>query len=260
MKKIIRSLISALLWMLLKPLPLALKAKLITRLTDLSAAGTLPGETLRFLFEIENRLYCLETKASIAYGDGVHTADRHLEYHGFVAGNLYAGERVLVIGRSIGYTCNEIAVRAPDIKVLGFDRQADEVSFARGRYRRENLEFLHGDACLALPEGEFDVVTMSNVLEHIEQRVELLKKIEASYRPKRYLFRVPLFERDWRVPLKKELGLDYRLDDSHFIEYTREEFREELRQAGLEITRMEVCWGEIWSVAESADRKGRAQG
>jgi len=61
---------------------------------------------------------------------------------------------------------------------------------------------------------------------------------------------VPLFERDWRVPLKKELGIDYRLDSTHCIEYTQEEYFEELHQAGLKTTNTEFRWGEIWSVVE----------
>jgi len=49
------------------------------------------------------------------------------------------------------------------------------------------------------------------------------------------------------VPLKQELGLDYRLDPTHHIEYTRENFEEEVRQAGLEIAHIEMRWGEIWA-------------
>ena len=63
------------------------------------------------------------------------------------------------------------------------------------------------------------------------------------------IIRVPLFERDWRVPLKREIGVDYRLDSTHFIEYTQEGFLEELREAKLKATHVEVRWGEIWSVA-----------
>jgi hypothetical protein len=36
------------------------------------------------------------------------------------------------------------------------------------------------------------------------------------------------------VPLKKEIGADYRLDQTHYIEYTLEELRQEMDEAGLE--------------------------
>ena len=65
--------------------------------------------------------------------------------------------------------------------------------------------------------------------------------------PKRFLIRVPLFERDWRVPLKKELGVEWRLDLDHKTEYTLESFAEEMRQANLKITYQEVRWSEIWA-------------
>ena len=49
----------------------------------------------------------------------------------------------------------------------------------------------------------------------------------------------------------KELGMDYRLDPSHFIEFTQEEFFEELDKAGLKSETYEIRWGEIWAVAKA---------
>ena len=51
----------------------------------------------------------------------------------------------------------------------------------------------------------------------------------------------------WRVPLKEELGIDYRLDPTHRIEYTVEGFAEEIETAGLKIAYQEIRWGEIWA-------------
>ena len=70
--------------------------------------------------------------------------------------------------------------------------------------------------------------------------------------PSRFLIRVPVFERDWRVPLKRELGVEWRLDPTHETEYTLESFEKEMAAAGLRITYQEVRWGEIW--AEVANR------
>ena len=81
-------------------------------------------------------------------------------------------------------------------------------------------------------------------------RLDFLKNLQQRFNPERFIIRVPTFERDWRVPLKKELGLDYRLDATHFIEYTQESFREELSQAGLEAASLECRWGEIWCVTK----------
>ena len=49
----------------------------------------------------------------------------------------------------------------------------------------------------------------------------------------------------------EELGIDYRLNSGHHIEYTNESFQEELREAGLEVVHLEVRWGEIWCEARS---------
>jgi hypothetical protein len=97
------------------------------------------------------------------------------------------------------------------------------------------------------PEGPFDVVVLSNILEHLPERVHFLKEVLESASVSRMLIRVPLFERDWRVPLKQELGVEWRLDPSHETEYTPESFTEEMGAAGLRIAHQEVRWGEIWA-------------
>ena len=64
------------------------------------------------------------------------------------------------------------------------------------------------------------------------------------------LIRVPLFERDWRIPLRRELGVEYRLDPTHETEYTLESFAAEMHEAGLRVTHQEVRWGEVWAECE----------
>ncbi len=144
----------------------------------------------------------------------------------------------------------DMATQVPSVNVVGIELNEENIKFAREHYQHPNLNFIRGDALKELPNETFDVVTLSNVLEHIEQRVEFLKKILQQIKPKRLIIRVPLFERDWRVPLKRELGMDYRLDSTHCIEYMQEEYFEELRQAGLKATHIEFRWGEIWRVVE----------
>lgn len=83
-------------------------------------------------------------------------------------------------------------------------------------------------------------------MEHIENRKSLLCRIAII--TSKILIRVPCYDRDWRVPLKDELGVDSRLDSTHHIEYTQETFREEIEAAGLTVTHIEIKWGEIWGV------------
>jgi hypothetical protein len=81
----------------------------------------------------------------------------------------------------------------------------------------------------------------------LKDRAQLLKNLQEHTRAKRYLIRVPLFERDWRTALKRELGMEWRLDDTHETEYTWESFNEEMQAAGLKIQNHEIRWGEIWA-------------
>ena len=48
---------------------------------------------------------------------------------------------------------------------------------------------------------------MSNVLEHIEERVPFLKGLVERFSPSSMLLRLPMVNRSWRVALRKELGL-----------------------------------------------------
>ena len=60
-----------------------------------------------------------------------------------------------------------------------------------------------------LPEGHWDVIVLSNILEHIEDRVGLLTDIVRQADPDQFLIRVPHFERDWSMAMRKEVGANY---------------------------------------------------
>jgi hypothetical protein len=63
---------------------------------------------------------------------------------------------------------------------------------------------------------------------------------------KYFLIRVPLFERNWQIPLMRELGIDYFSDIDHKIEHTIVEFKKEMSDSKLIIKEMQTLWGEIW--------------
>lgn len=62
-----------------------------------------------------------------------------------------------------------------------------------------------------------------------------------------------MYDRDWRVPLMEQLGFDYRLDDTHYIEYTFDIFEKEISEANLMIQSYKINWGEIWAKVSSRD-------
>ncbi len=200
---------------------------------------------LVFLFNIHKRLLTLISDRASDYGNGVHPKHRLMQYHLFFTERLTPGEKVLDIGSGRGFLSHEMA-RA-GAQVTGIELSKKNIDISNKLYKNPNLTFIHGDALKDLPSGHFDTAVMSNVLEHIDKRVEFLKRVQALAHPKRWLIRVPCFDRDWIVPMARELGVDSRLDETHFTEFTRESFEREMGEAGLTITHLEVRWGEIWA-------------
>jgi len=212
----------------------------------------LPAATLlRWCCRLDNALYRVTSLASVEYGGGLHVKHRLTQYHAFFVARVNPGERVLDIGCGNGALAADLA-RERGAIVTGIDQDAHAIAAACAAYRGTGLTFVVGDA-RAVAADAFDVVILSNVLEHLDGRVEFLRDVVAAHAARRVLVRVPLFERDWRVPLKRELGIDYRLDPTHRIEYTVEEFRAEMRAAGFTIEEQEIRWGELWAACRRRD-------
>jgi len=209
-----------------------------------------PSDSLKFLLTLNNEIYTLTGQEAMRYGDGIHTKHRHIKYHEFFIRNIHEGETVFDIGCGNGALAHDVVSRFENVSLTGIDMNDSNISFAKQTYSHPRLEFCLGNALTDLPGKSFDVVILSNVLEHLENRVDFLLSMKKVISPKRVLLRVPLFERDWRVPLMKELGIDYRLDKTHFVEYVQEEFEDEIKKAGYSIGEKEFRWGELWCVAK----------
>jgi 2-polyprenyl-3-methyl-5-hydroxy-6-metoxy-1,4-benzoquinol methylase len=141
---------------------------------------------------------------------------------------------------------NSIATRS-QARVTGLDMSAENVAAARQRFSVPGLEFAVGRAPEVLPAGPFDVIVASNVLEHIEHRREFLTRIQQVCTPNRWLIRVPMIDREWQVPLRQELGIRHFCDPTHYVEYTRQSFEQEMAEAGFTVRHLQVNWGEIWA-------------
>ena len=203
---------------------------------------------LSFLLKLDNGLYSIQGECAVRYGKGVHPKHRLIRYHDFFVSRLRAGERVLDLGCGNGELAWDMAERG-GVHVWAIDLDEEKISEAKMRRPHSSIQYIHGDVFDVVPEGNFDVVVLSNILEHIESRVAFLEMLQQISGARRYLIRVPLYERDWRVPLKAELGVDYRLDPTHRIEYTQKESLQELEAAGLKVAEMEILWGEMWAEA-----------
>lgn len=213
-----------------------------------------PKKELTELMKFDNRLYGLQGTVAIRYGEGIHTKHKHMNYHQFFINHIENNKRVLEIGCGYGPLANAIAT-AKNVDYVGIDISKKNIEKAQSRFKRNNLTFIHGDALKADFDEKFDIVVMSNVLEHINDRVKLLQMIKSTINPSKIIIRIPLYERDWRVPLKEELGVEHRLDLTHYTEYTLESYKQEMAEAGMEIEHLEVRWGEIWSVVSQNPQK-----
>lgn len=214
-----------------------------------SGVSRLPAEDgLRRLFAIVDDLQLRIDALAIELDGGVHAKHRLIGYHEFFVERVQPGERVLDVGCGKGELAFDLATRVGAF-VTGIDRSRASIDFARIHYANEKLEFIEADALLWLPEGVYDAVVLSNVLEHIAPRVELLRRLIATTGATRLLIRVPSRERDWTVPLRRELGISHFSDPTHETEYTVDQLRAELDEAGLRLDELVQRWGELWAVA-----------
>jgi 2-polyprenyl-3-methyl-5-hydroxy-6-metoxy-1,4-benzoquinol methylase len=226
-------------------------ARLALRAWALGVAQREPASALRELIRAYDDLYRRIDHTAIAYDGGVHAKHRLMAYHDFFVDHVRPGERVLDVGCGKAELAYDLVKRA-GAHVTGIDVDREYLRFAKARFADPRLELVEADATAAFPAGPFDVVVLSNVLEHIERRTELLDRIVAEASPDRILIRVPMSDRDWLVPLRAELGLPHFLDPTHEVEYTEETFAAELHAAGMRADDITIRWGEIWAVARVA--------
>jgi SAM-dependent methyltransferase len=231
---------------LVRLLPARVVQSLATLLVQARAESLPHDEALRLLFGVDAALYPAQGDQAVAYGGGTHTKHRHMRYHDFFVDRIGAGDRVLDVGCGIGALAHSIASRA-GAQVVAIDIEQPKIEQARREYSHPRLEYVVGDATAGVPGDDYSVVVLSNVLEHLRDRPRFVRTVLDNVGAPRALIRVPLFERDWRVPLKRELGVEWRLDTTHETEYTLESFREEMDEAGVEIAEQQVRWGEIWA-------------
>jgi SAM-dependent methyltransferase len=214
-----------------------------------SAVGRQPPDrALRRLLPLVDSLLARVDLLAIDLDEGVHAKHRIMRYHDFFVERVRPGERVLDVGCGRGELAYDLAEHG-GAHVTAIDVDAKALAFARERFPSERLELIEADALAWVPPERYDAVVLSNVLEHIADRVGLLRRLVELARPERVLIRVPLLERDWLVGLRRDLGLPYFSDPTHETEYSPEQLDAELREAGLERTELEQRWGELWAVA-----------
>ena len=203
---------------------------------------------IKLLLRLYNYLYKRISTLSVKINNGVHPKHKIMDYHSYFLYKIKNNSKVLDIGCGIGALAYDIANKAG--YVVGIDINEELIRIAKTKFPKKNIEYITGDATNYNFKEKYDYLVLSNVLEHIKNRHEFLEKIRNL--ADIFLIRVPMINRSWIVLYEKELNIDYRSDNSHYIEYTFDSFEKEINQAGLKITSHIIRFGEIWAEIERA--------
>jgi SAM-dependent methyltransferase len=210
---------------------------------------------LKPLLMLHSACYRWISRFAIVLNNGVHPKHSIINYEQWFCDNIRPGWCVIDIGCNTGILAGKIAQKASF--VYGIDINPDLVKKACENNSADNIEYICADASSFgyKTEKGIDCIVMSNLLEHIADRVGLLKKLvhNVNWTEKTeriFLIRVPTLQRDWISIYKKNLGIEYRLDRTHCIEYTNDEFISELAQAQITLVQMEIRFGEIYAVCK----------
>ncbi|MBU1921112.1 class I SAM-dependent methyltransferase [bacterium] len=109
--------------------------------------------------------------------------------------------------------------------VLGIDAEPDAVAFARRAYPRCRFEV--GTIPAELPDASFDLITLLDVLEHLDHRVDTLQRIRERLRPKGWLLLT--------VPACPSLWSRRDEANHHRLRYRRQQLLRDLDSAQLRV-------------------------
>lgn len=250
-KRIVLLCVSIIAWPL-KMIPAKWRSNILFSFLIIESRASKPKQALKNLLLLKDKLEILINERALVYGEGEHPKHRLMKYHDFFISNIPDGSRVLDIGCGYGAVARSIAKNVKNVTVTGIENNKERHEQAERGNQLKNLNFIYGDALKLENDEGWDIIVMSNVLEHIDSRVDFLKRIMELMAPKKILIRVPLFERNWEMPMRKELNINYYSDSTHFIEHTTVEFEQEIINSGLKIDCVQYIWGEIWAQCVSA--------
>ena len=209
------------------------------------------GLFLKPLLKLHSECYRWISRFAIVDNGGVHPKHSIIDYERWFYDNIKAGWCVLDIGCNTGLLARRISQRAGF--VYGIDIKQHLIEKAQEQNSADNVKYICADANSFNWKSDrpIDCIILSNVLEHIADRTGLLKKLilQVSWgADRKLLIRVPTIQREWLAVYKKNLGLSYLLDKTHYIEYTSREFIDEIEEAGIKVEKMEIKFGEIYAV------------
>lgn len=156
---------------------------------------------IKTLLRLHNFSYKMSGVYSTIINDGSHPKHKIIDYFKWFLDNISEDDVIIDIGCNKGYMAEIMSHKAKH--VYGIEILSDFLEYAKSNYKKNNLEFIHHDATtFDYDQLEYypNVITLSNVLEHIKDRVNFLKKIKLNFKQNiKFLIRVPMIDREWIV-------------------------------------------------------------
>lgn len=154
-------------------------------------------------------------------GYGRDVLEVHLERYRFAA-RWASGARILDIACGVGYG-TEILRAAGAREVVGVDRDAGALGYARARYGAPTVTFQEGDAESFSDDEPFDLVVSLETVEHVREPAGFLALLARLLRPGGHLIA--------SVPTSPSTDIN----PYHLHDFSERRFRSLLTRLGLEI-------------------------
>jgi len=158
------------------------------------------------------------------------------DWHDWYLPYLEKTDRVVDVGCNNGAHLLRAAARCRSI--VGLDYDAAQLAIAEREARQRGLDHVQIRSCditarLPFPDASFDAALFLDVIEHVVPRVSVLQEIHRVLTPEgRLLVSAPNRDSRWRQTLR-EAGVFSYSDPDHKIEYTEQEFLDELAAGGF---------------------------
>ncbi len=209
---------------------------------------------IRPVLWLHNQCYKVATLCAVALNNGTHPKKEIIQYHKWFMDHISADDYVVDIGSNTGELAKTLSQKASMVTGIEINEKLYRKSLTASG---SNLKFIHADATRFSYDKieKISVITLSNVLEHIKDRVDFLRSVNERVNwvdstKKMMLIRVPLLTRDWLVVYKKQMNVEWRLDNTHETEYSIEDLEFELQQIQFEISSSQVKFGELFAVCK----------
>jgi len=149
------------------------------------------------------------------------------------------GINFLDLGSGVGSDCI-VAKQKGVLNAVEVESNRNNIDIAvlRAQQRGVQVEFIQYDleqAALPFKDDTFDLVNFSNVLEHLNNRVAVLRDLKHKKKNEGIVvISIPNTNTSWKIKLRS-VGLDSYDDSDHKIEYTPNSLKDELGRADLKI-------------------------